>query len=1091
MFAKRLFQKAKLQHNLQHGKMNVADLSLQIPVHYGIPSTASIMAFDPIQSLLAIGTLDGRIKIIGGDNIEALLISPHKLPYKFLEFLCNQGFLIGVSNGNEIQVWDLENRCLTCSFQWEYSITAFSVIQGTYFMYSGDENGLMSVLKFDAEEGKILQLPYHVPVNAVKEAATISFSSHAAIVGILPQPYTSGDRVLIAYEEGVLILWDISENYVVAVRGHTRLQLKSEGLNDSSNTVGSDLQSTSDSEQEAKEICSLCWASTTGSLLAVGYVDGDILLWSMSSEMDLKNEDARLLSNNVVKLELSSGGRRLPVIVLNWSTDSTSDNDHGGKLFVYGGDEIGSEEVLTVLSLDWSSGIERVKCIARVDLALHGSFANMVLVPKPGGMENTPAAAVFILSNPGQLHVYDISSLSDSRSQEAKTGIIANKFPLVIPTSDPCVTVTKFFLLPTEGDSYRVLSKKEYAKRTKGTPSLLMDMRWPLTGGVPSELLFDEDIGVERIYVAGYQDGSVRIWDATHPVFILLHVIVGKVNGVELPDGISLASALDFSAASICLAVGSESGLVFLYDLCATRTTDKQTFHFVSETKREVHTIQQENDVHCLAVFSVSNSAVRTLQFSDSGGKLAVGFRCGQVTMLDSSSMSVLFHVDRSSVSGSPITSLAMKVVPQVNAPVNSNTSSSSSLGDFADVLFILARNAHLIVVDSISGNILNPQPIHPQKESTAVSMFVSIAGRKHSQEGPVESDIKQSSYPSGSGEQTIEPPSITTSHSGEVSSNSVLLICCEDALRIYPLKSVIQGDGTYVNKVTLPKPCRWSAIIKRKDGHSCALLLLYQNGVLEIRSLPNFEVLDEDSLMSILRWSFKANIEKTMSSCDYGHIALVNGSELAVISILAGTNDYSPCYCSRCCHNLSMFQKRREGPAPGILGGILKGLKRGKAGNSVDASENSPRDVFIQQLENHFSRTPFSSPLATLAHDQEELTLDDIIIDDDLPVASTSSHVDDKPNRKEDMEREQLFQGAKMDIKPRIRTPEEILTQYKFSGDASAAAAYAKDKLAQRQEKLQKTRERTEELQNEAENFASMANELARRMEAKRWWKF
>lgn len=41
-------------------------------------------------------------------------------------------------------------------------------------------------------------------------------------------------------------------------------------------------------------------------------------------------------------------------------------------------------------------------------------------------------------------------------------------------------------------------------------------------------------------------------------------------------------------------------------------------------------------------------------------------------------------------------------------------------------------------------------------------------------------------------------------------------------------------------------------------------------------RSLPDFEVLEEDSLMSILRWSFKANIEKTMSSCDYGHIALV-----------------------------------------------------------------------------------------------------------------------------------------------------------------------------------------------------------------------
>ncbi|RXH81829.1 hypothetical protein DVH24_036170 [Malus domestica] len=32
------------------------DLDLRVAVHYGIPSTASILAFDPIQRLLAIGT---------------------------------------------------------------------------------------------------------------------------------------------------------------------------------------------------------------------------------------------------------------------------------------------------------------------------------------------------------------------------------------------------------------------------------------------------------------------------------------------------------------------------------------------------------------------------------------------------------------------------------------------------------------------------------------------------------------------------------------------------------------------------------------------------------------------------------------------------------------------------------------------------------------------------------------------------------------------------------------------------------------------------------------------------------------------------
>jgi syntaxin-binding protein 5 len=78
--------------------------------------------------------------------------------------------------------------------------------------------------------------------------------------------------------------------------------------------------------------------------------------------------------------------------------------------------------------------------------------------------------------------------------------------------------------------------------------------------------------------------------------------------------------------------------------------------------------------------------------------------------------------------------------------------------------------------------------------------------------------------------------------------------------------------------------------------------------------------------------------------------------------------------------------------------------------------------------------------------------------------------------------EREKLFEGSTDTGKPRMRTPQEILTKYKFGGvinvtnvaqsvmvcrvwelnvdpllqDAAAAAAHAKDKLMQRQEKLE-----------------------------------
>ncbi|KAI8557034.1 hypothetical protein RHMOL_Rhmol05G0302700 [Rhododendron molle] len=195
MFAKRLFQKA-INHpqNKVHGPEMLADLDMQIAIHYGIPSTASILAFDPIQSLLAIGTLDGRIKVIGGDNIEGLLTSTKKLPFKYLEFLQNQGLLVSVSNDNDIQVWDLESRCITGSLQWESNITAFSVIYASHFMYIGDEYGRMSVLKYQTEDAGLLKLPYYVSLDHITEAADISIPDHQPIVGILPQPCSSGQR---------------------------------------------------------------------------------------------------------------------------------------------------------------------------------------------------------------------------------------------------------------------------------------------------------------------------------------------------------------------------------------------------------------------------------------------------------------------------------------------------------------------------------------------------------------------------------------------------------------------------------------------------------------------------------------------------------------------------------------------------------------------------------------------------------------------------------------------------------------------------------------------------------------------------------
>lgn len=146
----------------------------------------------------------------------------------------------------------------------------------------------------------------------------------------------------------MIVLWDITEDRAVLVRGSKDLQLKNRIVAGSSSCeVHENVDNLSDNEEEDKEISSLCWVSTDGSVLAVGYVDGDILLWNLSVPDTSKGQKAHMPSNNVVNVQLSSEDRRLPIIVLHWSP-AKAKNGCGGQLFVYGGEEIGSEEVLTV-----------------------------------------------------------------------------------------------------------------------------------------------------------------------------------------------------------------------------------------------------------------------------------------------------------------------------------------------------------------------------------------------------------------------------------------------------------------------------------------------------------------------------------------------------------------------------------------------------------------------------------------------------------------------------------------------------------------------------------------------------------------------
>ncbi|MBA0601160.1 hypothetical protein Gorai_004346, partial [Gossypium raimondii] len=670
---------------------------------------------------------DGRIKVIGGEYVEALLVSPKHIPFKNLEFLQNQGFLVSVSNENEIQVWDLGQRQIASSIKWESNITAFKAIHGTSYMYLGDEHGMVYVLKYDADQRKLTNLPYYVPTNVIAEEAGISSPNHPSVVGVLPQPCSQGNRVLIAYVNGLIVIWDVSDDKVVLVRGNKDLQLQGEtasGSPENKNLEVSDCVSESDKVE--KEISSLCWASNDGSILAVGYVDGDIMFWALPTATSKNNQQASKSHKNVVKLQLSSGEKRLPVIVLHWS-DNQSHSARGCKIFFYGGDQIGSKETLTILDLECPSGIESLKCVSHVDITPNGSFADMVLFPTVGEMENG-GSLLFVLTNPGQLLVYDDACLAAFNSQDEKKPCVSSgQYVMPIPIVAPCMTVSKLSLVDRDGEFSKALSKIVSTAKLKAphTP-IRSSKKWPLTGGIPSRLPEAADYEVERVYMAGYQDGSVRMWDATYPalslIFVLGAEIYGKVPGIDIAGASAPVSALEICSFTQSVAIGNECGMVCLFKL--TGTSNEMSLNIVTETEKKVHTLHQADGPQCMALFSLFSSPVCLLQSTEFGNRLAVGLKCGRVAMLDVGTSSVLFITDSLSRSNCSVSSLAMISFTDTNTLINnSKDSTSTNLNDGEKgLVFIMTRDAYLAVLDGRTGHMVSSQSIPQKKESSAIS---------------------------------------------------------------------------------------------------------------------------------------------------------------------------------------------------------------------------------------------------------------------------------------------------------------------------------------------------------------------------------
>ncbi|KAL5057684.1 hypothetical protein RYX36_029288 [Vicia faba] len=142
----------------------------------------------------------------------------------------------------------------------------------SHFIYVRDEHDLFSVVNFNVEEGQHLKSSNHLSKKIIREFVGFLDSSNQPIVEILSQSYSFGNKLFIMFQDGLLILWEVSEAKSVFLDCGKDLELKYKGDNNSKMETNFPTDNLEQSLGD-QEISVLCWESDDGSIFSVDYLE--------------------------------------------------------------------------------------------------------------------------------------------------------------------------------------------------------------------------------------------------------------------------------------------------------------------------------------------------------------------------------------------------------------------------------------------------------------------------------------------------------------------------------------------------------------------------------------------------------------------------------------------------------------------------------------------------------------------------------------------------------------------------------------------------------------------------------------------------
>lgn len=1101
----------KGQPRLPEDVLREQDVFLKLRYHIGFPSYTDSLAYDAGKKLLAVGTKQGKIKVIGSDGVECILsegMSSDQNGYDadlgtvFLGFLKNRNEILRVSRNGQVQLFGLEEQGhvldSTCIFRGQkdqeqpLQIIDVTTVPGGPYMIVGCSDGNFFVIQVGRE---ILIKPYRI------------FSDDLEASGKL----VCVDCTLAADRPLAIFVYSISNAIVYDVRAERIL----------CTTPLKDVNFPG-----AMPTCA-CWIGERGNCFAIGYGDGSISVWGISaSTLKLLSKGSRVEESvHVLTLKPSQSTVACSAIKsLRYIRGGVGTPQGKDCLLVLGGQAKKDPDMLTLVSLEPEGCHESDVTM----IPWFGEIVSHSIMPPED--DSHSEFKIMILTEGGQLVVHDLETwepLPVSLKFQELPPFSCSTFMASIPDSgshSPCLKNLRF------------LSWKH-----------IEDTKWPFNGGVPPSNYFiseseyltgeNQEQGTHPagVLMCGHRDGRIRVWDATSAVPKHMTTVPQTLDIVSREGRLMPVTCFDVCPISGLMAVGHVGGQVRVYQFSTTAQSTRRVCLDESKLPYDIQLDQNPGWQYILKYSCHVGSDISAICLASRQGLLAVGDESGCVSIVDIESPRKRTNYAITSA----VIGIKIAIVEDESPSVVSHC------------IFCLGRDGSLQILNSEDGQKVLTKPLRPKNASFPLEIILldgdgsvlpplsaeielawadnnSISrprtvgmtklsnfsrGRKLGDAlGDMQADellhdeILNHSMDSEFDEintdadlwsevPPVESPQVEkypndSFYSGYLRRNArssckMIFIASSDSLRLYMLDSIMKGDRSPSRKVRLPSRINFCRSFHSVSGSG---ILLASNSI-SCFSLPGLQKVGqsiENYLISVddhdaCPWSVSLDGQLLVSSPTnelMRYSSLVRAPLPMAPEKLVNLIRVS----DRSSDNDEIREREGKGNNNAALQGIstiFGTVKAATAATGMMMQEKASGQRNLPSL-----REVFEKEVRALDDELEADTMDEA----ELPKAKQNSVT----MRKELLGTKTKNASKQSDVRTTKRTISSVKRHYAAQNktdDVHSVVENTRNLLAERGKKLENLQEKSEAMQNEAEDFASMAQELEKAFANKKWY--